>query len=96
MSRRLYAMLPKGGEPIEFALATDTGITLMSTGTADIESSDEIVVFVPATEVGYFHVRLPSQGTWKTTSPSRSKTPMSPSDSRSPTDRDRFTSSRQP
>ena len=63
MSRRLYAMLPKGGDPIEFALATDTGISLMSASTADIEASDEIIVFVPTTEVGCFDVRLPNQGT---------------------------------
>jgi len=63
MSRRLYAMLPKGEEPVEFALATDTGISLMSAGTAEIDSSDEVVVFVPATEVGCFDVRLPNQGT---------------------------------
>ncbi|MFT5776600.1 type II secretion system protein GspL [Hyphomonas sp.] len=62
MARRLYAMLPSPGEPIEFALATDKGISLLSASSADIDSSDEIVVFVPATEVGCFDVRLPNQG----------------------------------
>lgn len=62
MARRLYAMLPTPGEPIEFALASEKSMSLMAAGTADIDSSDEIVIFVPATEVGCFEVRLPNQG----------------------------------
>ncbi|WP_340693556.1 type II secretion system protein GspL [Hyphomonas sp.] len=62
MTRCLYAMLPVPGEPIEFALSTDKGMSLVSADTVDIDSSDEIVVFVPATEVGCFEVRLPNQG----------------------------------
>jgi type II secretion system protein L len=62
MARRLYAMLPSPGEPIEFALATEKGVSLMSASSVDIDSGDEIVIFVPATEVGCFDVRLPSQG----------------------------------
>ena len=62
MARRLYAMLPIPGEPIEFALATEKGMTLVSADTADFDASDEVVIFVPATEVGCFEVRLPNQG----------------------------------
>lgn len=62
MARCLYAMLPIPGEPIEFALSTDKGMSLVSANMVDIDSSDEIVIFVPATGVGCFEVRLPNQG----------------------------------
>ncbi|MEH6410785.1 MAG: type II secretion system protein GspL [Hyphomonas sp.] len=61
MARRLYTLLPSHGAPAEYAQMGDKGIRLMTSSEADIDSSDEIVVFVPGTEVACFDVRLPAQ-----------------------------------
>tara|TARA_R110002020_G_scaffold223900_1_gene433229 strand:- start:91968 stop:93122 length:1155 start_codon:yes stop_codon:yes gene_type:complete len=62
MARRLYTLMPPSGEPKEFALASDKGFHLMSAAEAGVSSGDDVVVFVPGTEVGYFEVRIPAQG----------------------------------
>ena len=62
MARRLYTLLPPSGEPTEFALVSDKGLRLMSAAEADVSSGDDVVVFVPGTDVGYFEVRIPAQG----------------------------------
>tara|TARA_R110001599_G_scaffold125587_1_gene298492 strand:+ start:10477 stop:11631 length:1155 start_codon:yes stop_codon:yes gene_type:complete len=62
MARRLYTFLPREGSTTEFALVSDKGIRLMSAAEADVDSRDDVIVFVPATEVGCFEVRLPVQG----------------------------------
>jgi type II secretion system protein L len=61
MARRLYTLLPDHGAPAEYAQMGDKGIRLMTSSEADIDSDDEIVVFVPGTEVACFDVRLPAQ-----------------------------------
>jgi type II secretion system protein L len=61
MARRLYTLLPYSGQPTEFALVGEKGIRLVSVSEADIDSGDEVIVFVPGTEVGCFETRLPAQ-----------------------------------
>lgn len=62
MARRLYTLLPSQGEPAEYAQSGDKGVRLMSPSEAQIDPGDEIIVFVPGTEVACFDVRLPAQG----------------------------------
>jgi len=62
MARRLYTLLPSQGEPAEYAHSADKGIRLMSPNEAEIDPGDEVIVFVPGTEVACFDVRLPAQG----------------------------------
>lgn len=62
MARRLYTLMPPSGEPMEFALVSDKSINLMSAADANVSSGDDVVVFVPGTEVGCFEVRIPAQG----------------------------------
>ena len=62
MARRLYTLMPPSGEPTQFALAGEKGMHLMSAGEANVTSGDDVIVFVPATEVGCFEVRIPAQG----------------------------------
>lgn len=61
MPRRLYAILPEPGEPIEFAAAEDGSIQFLSGRYASAHPNDEVVVFVPGTEVGCHLVQLPQQ-----------------------------------
>lgn len=61
MARRFYTLLPGQGEPAEYAHWSDKGMRLMSSREAKIDPGDEIIVFVPGTDVTCFDIRLPAQ-----------------------------------
>ncbi len=61
MGRRIYALLPEPGAPVECAIAEGAGITFVCGDTVPAQPRDEVIILVPGTEVGCHSVRLPAQ-----------------------------------